>query len=44
MTLNVGAGPLCTPDNDEFDDRIASQEGTNPEFELEDIHIFLTQI
>ena len=39
MTLNVGAGPLCTPDNDEFDDRIASQEGTNPEFELEDIHI-----
>ncbi|CAC9448605.1 hypothetical protein BSPLISOX_2254, partial [uncultured Gammaproteobacteria bacterium] len=21
MTLNVGAGPLCTPDNDEFDDR-----------------------
>jgi CO dehydrogenase/acetyl-CoA synthase alpha subunit len=37
--LNVGAGSLCTPDNDEFDDQIASQEGTNPEFELEDIYI-----
>ncbi|VVM19794.1 hypothetical protein BSPWISOXPB_2474 [uncultured Gammaproteobacteria bacterium] len=39
ITLNVGAGSLCTPDNDEFDDQIASQEGTNPEFELEDIYI-----
>jgi hypothetical protein len=29
----------CTPDNDEFDDRIASKKGTNPKLELEDIHI-----
>jgi hypothetical protein len=38
ITLNVGvAGSLCTPDNDEFDDRIVKQEGENPELQVEDI-------
>jgi hypothetical protein len=38
ITLNVGvAVSLCTPDNDEFDDRIVKQEGENPELQVEDI-------
>jgi hypothetical protein len=38
ITFNVGvAGSLCTPDNDEFDDRITNQDSTDPELQVEDI-------